>query len=137
MRFMKRPLPGAYFPMTCITTCTTYRSDKPEKDEPIQLLLRGEHSATEGKRLAINLTQEEAQELGKQLLGHVERLALARMQGAAPNQAALISKARWIELYGGQDLLDQEGFEVVPCDSAKCTDSVCHGWRVVNRVGQR
>lgn len=39
-----------------------------------------------------------------------------------------LTKARWIEGYGGQDLLDREGFEVVPC--IDCDDAICHGWRV-------
>lgn len=41
------------------------------------------------------------------------------------------SKAEWIEQYGGQALLDREGFEVVPC--VNCDDSICHGWRVQKR----
>lgn len=40
----------------------------------------------------------------------------------------LISKAEWIARYGGQALLDQEGFEVIPCNH--CQDPICHGWRV-------
>lgn len=40
-----------------------------------------------------------------------------------------LTKEEWIKKYGGQELLDKEGFEVVPCDDT-CTDSVCHGWRV-------
>lgn len=39
-----------------------------------------------------------------------------------------LSKQQWIEKYGGQQLLDREGFEVVPC--VGCKDSICHGWRV-------
>ena len=40
----------------------------------------------------------------------------------------VIPKRRWIELYGGQELLDREGFEVVPC--TECEDAACKGWRV-------
>jgi len=43
-----------------------------------------------------------------------------------------LSKAEWIEKYGGQKVLDAEGFEVVPCGE-DCADSVCHGWKVVSK----
>jgi hypothetical protein len=43
-----------------------------------------------------------------------------------------LTKRQWIERYGGQELLDREGFDVVPCE--QCDDSVCHGWRVVPRA---
>lgn len=40
-----------------------------------------------------------------------------------------LTRWQWIERYGGQALLDAEGFEVVPC--VDCDDHICHGWRVV------
>lgn len=42
-----------------------------------------------------------------------------------------IPKSEWIARYGGQALLDREGFKVVPCNN--CDDPICHGWRVVRR----
>jgi len=42
-----------------------------------------------------------------------------------------VSKQRWIDLYGGQEMLDAEGFDVVPC--IDCADPACRGWRVVNK----
>ncbi len=47
-----------------------------------------------------------------------------------PPHGNWLPKWKWIEMYGGQALLDKEGFEVIPCDPKKCDDSVCHGWRV-------
>jgi hypothetical protein len=35
----------------------------------------------------------------------------------------------WITRYGGQELLDREGLEVLPCGE-ECDDRICHGWRV-------
>lgn len=43
-----------------------------------------------------------------------------------------LPKDEWIALYGGQAVLDAEGFDVVPCGT-DCEDSVCHGWRVVRK----
>lgn len=43
-----------------------------------------------------------------------------------------ITKDEWKQLYGGQMLLDAEGFDVVACYD--CDDSICHGWRVIPRV---
>ena len=40
-----------------------------------------------------------------------------------------LSLREWIERYGGQALLDREGFDVVPCNG-ECGDLICHGWRV-------
>ncbi len=45
-----------------------------------------------------------------------------------------IPKLRWIELYGGEELLDQEGFDVVPCE---CDDPYCQGWKVAKRADNR
>jgi hypothetical protein len=45
-----------------------------------------------------------------------------------------VSKLEWIEMYGGQAVLDREGFEVVPCDPTKCSDHICHGWRVQRKA---
>lgn len=42
-----------------------------------------------------------------------------------------IPKSEWIERYGGQALLDAEGFDVVPCEN--CDDKICHGWRVQSK----
>lgn len=42
-----------------------------------------------------------------------------------------MTKKEWIEAYGGQAVLDNEGFDVVPCTD--CSDHVCFGWIVVNR----
>lgn len=42
---------------------------------------------------------------------------------------AKLSKLRWIEMYGGEELLERDGFDVVPC--VNCDDPICHGWRVV------
>lgn len=39
-----------------------------------------------------------------------------------------LTREQWVERYGGQALLDREGFDVVPCFS--CNDPICHGWRV-------
>lgn len=41
-----------------------------------------------------------------------------------------IHRQIWIQRYGGQELLDREGFDVVPCDPRTCDDTICHGWRV-------
>ena len=41
-----------------------------------------------------------------------------------------LTKQQWIERYGGKQLLDAEGFDVVPCDPETCDDKICHGWRV-------
>lgn len=46
-----------------------------------------------------------------------------------------ITKAAWIIRYGGQSLLDAEGFEVVPCEN--CTDTICHGWKVQRKQAPR
>ena len=43
-----------------------------------------------------------------------------------------LTKDEWIERYGGQALLDADGFDVVPC--VNCDDSVCHGWRVAPNI---
>ncbi len=45
-----------------------------------------------------------------------------------------LSKHEWVRRYGGWDLLNEERSVVLPCDPQKCDDSVCHGWRVVNRL---
>lgn len=42
-----------------------------------------------------------------------------------------LTKQQWIERYGGQLLLDSEGFIVVPCDN--CDDKICHGWKVIKK----
>jgi hypothetical protein len=47
---------------------------------------------------------------------------------AEAREASKVTKERWIEMYGGQAVLDREGFDVVPC--VDCKDSVCHGWMV-------
>lgn len=47
-----------------------------------------------------------------------------------------LTKMEWIERYGGQELLDCEGFDVVPC-FASCDDPICHGWRVVKKDPNR
>lgn len=44
-----------------------------------------------------------------------------------------LTKAAWIERYGGQALLDAEGFSVVRCGD-DCTDHICHGWKVVKNT---
>lgn len=44
-----------------------------------------------------------------------------------------LTREQWIHRYGGQELLDREGFDVVPCDPETCYDSICHGWRVVKK----
>lgn len=41
-----------------------------------------------------------------------------------------LTRQQWINRYGGQALLDSEKMTVVPCTD--CTDSVCHGWKVVS-----
>lgn len=63
------------------------------------------------------------------LNGHVE-LNKTQRRRWNEKQRERISKERWIVMYGGQELLDAEGFQVVPC-GANCDDSICHGWRVV------
>ncbi len=47
---------------------------------------------------------------------------------AEASEASRVTKERWIEMYGGQAVLDREGFDVVPC--VDCKDPVCHGWMV-------
>jgi len=49
------------------------------------------------------------------------------MQGRLP-----LTKTQWIEKYGGQALLDAEGFDVVPC--LGCDDSICHEWQVIKKI---
>lgn len=46
-------------------------------------------------------------------------------------KSAPLTKAQWIQRYGGQELLDSEGFIVVPCDPKVCNDGICHGWKVM------
>ena len=46
-----------------------------------------------------------------------------------------ISKDDWIKKYGGQALLDAEGFDVVEC--IECDDLICHGWRVQKRTSMK
>jgi hypothetical protein len=41
-----------------------------------------------------------------------------------------LTKEQWIKRYGGLSQLRAERMTVVPC--VDCTDSVCHGWKVVN-----
>lgn len=53
------------------------------------------------------------------------------LAAAEAREAGEMTKAKWIERYGGQSVLDREGFDVVPC--VDCGDSICHGWRVVPR----
>jgi hypothetical protein len=53
-------------------------------------------------------------------------------KSARPQTYVPVSKERWIEMYGGQRLLDREGFVVVPCE--RCDDPICHGWRVQKSV---
>lgn len=43
-----------------------------------------------------------------------------------------LTKQQWIEAYGGQELLDSENLEVVPCDC----DDLCKGWRVVRKLDE-
>jgi hypothetical protein len=44
----------------------------------------------------------------------------------------MLSMERWIEMYGGQHLIDHFNLEVVPCGD-DCDDTVCHGWKVVRK----
>lgn len=44
----------------------------------------------------------------------------------------VVSRAEWIEKYGGGAQLVAEGMEVVPCTD--CDDAICHGWRVQKAV---
>ncbi len=60
----------------------------------------------------------------EQSIAHLYRL----LAEAEASEASRVTKERWIEMYGGQAVLDREGMEVVPC--VDCTDAVCHGWRV-------
>jgi hypothetical protein len=48
-----------------------------------------------------------------------------------------LTKQQWIEHYGGQALLDREGFEVIRCHPEDCEDPVCHGWRVRRKLAAR
>jgi hypothetical protein len=57
-----------------------------------------------------------------------DRITALRNQ---PIKDAAMPKHEWIEMYGGQALLDAEGFDVVRC--WRCDDPICHGWRVVRR----
>ena len=102
--------------------------------------LRGEWLALEGK---------DAVEIHGWLIGVA--VAIERRRGANPadtdsliaelrassssewNARNLVplTKEEWIRCYGGQELLDREGFDVVPCTN--CDDGICHGWRVVPR----
>lgn len=54
-------------------------------------------------------------------------------RSAPPQECQMLTKSRWIEMYGGQEKLDAENFDVVECDKRNCDDSLCHGWRVVPR----
>ena len=56
----------------------------------------------------------------------------ALLAEAEAREASKVSKERWIEMYGGQAVLDREGLDVVPC--VDCTDSLCHGWMVVRKA---
>jgi len=53
---------------------------------------------------------------------------VTRQASIPASEAGNVTKAQWIEMYGGQAALDREGFDVVPC--VDCTDNLCHGWRV-------
>ena len=71
---------------------------------------------------------------------HVTRTALyeraddlkALLAAAEAREAIKLTKAQWVERYGGQAVLDREGFDVVPCVS--CDDTICHGWRVTKKT---
>ncbi len=41
-----------------------------------------------------------------------------------------LPKEEWIRRYGGQELLDAEKFEVIPC---ACDDRACRGWQVIRQ----
>ena len=56
----------------------------------------------------------------------------ALLAEAEAREASRLTKAQWIEWYGGQAVLDREGFDVVPC--VDCKDSICHGWKVERRA---
>ena len=43
-----------------------------------------------------------------------------------------LTKTQWIEKYGGQQVIDAEGFVAAP-PAFSCDDTICHGWRVVPR----
>jgi hypothetical protein len=64
---------------------------------------------------------------GNELHNQLDRYR-ALLAEAEAREASKVTKERWIEMYGGQAVLDREGFEVVPC--ADCKDPLCHGWRV-------
>lgn len=59
------------------------------------------------------------------------QITTENLAAAEAREAGKLTKAQWIEQYGGQAVLDREGFDVVPC--VDCGDSICHGWRVVRR----
>lgn len=65
-----------------------------------------------------------------------EPLAASKMSAllasAEAREAKRLTKAQWIERYGGQAVLDREGFDVVPC--VDCKDLICHGWMVKRRT---
>lgn len=60
--------------------------------------------------------------------GATFREAIDRARAESVEKAPALSKEEWIGRYGGQALLDSEGFEVVRC--VKCDDRICCGWRV-------
>lgn len=55
-----------------------------------------------------------------------------QIAAAEAREAIKLTKAQWVERYGGQAVLDREGFDVVPCVS--CDDTICHGWRVTKKT---
>ncbi len=72
------------------------------------------------------------EEAGRELLASmIMRMTTAEwadLKACTETGRLLVSRAAWIELYGGSDLLAREGFEVVAC--VNCDDVACKGWRV-------
>lgn len=68
---------------------------------------------------------------GNELHNQLDRYR-ALLAAAEAREATKLTKAQWIERYGGQAVLDREGFDVVPC--VDCKDLICHGWMVKRRT---
>lgn len=64
---------------------------------------------------------------------HNPEIFVAEYEDARESNRCL-SKKEWIKRYGGQELIDSEGFEVVPC--VKCDDHICHGWKVQRKPAE-
>ncbi len=76
--------------------------------------------------------REGKEEVGRELLAtlilRMGQAEWADLKARTAEGRRLLSRAAWIEMYGGSELIAREGFEVVRCFD--CDDSACKGWRV-------